>query len=113
MRSVDDLVGRYEYKPIVVEAIRVTHENVGQVTEWLQATDYWVTVNRFYIKRRDIFEKKWEGRFGDWIFKNHDGEYYIMSAESFREIFNPEGLARETILDGLGQELESWPKYDH
>lgn len=119
MRNFDELVGRYERNPIVVEAVRTTRQNIIEVTEWMGASQCWTTVNRFYIKKQDLFEKKWEGAFGDWIYKDHDGEFYLISAESFRELFRPEGIDDEQLTFDLnevavkGEPFGGWPAYDH
>lgn len=117
--------GRYEYKPRVVEAIRILRTNQEEVRALVEKASPNDAVVRYGFNSFVIYsyQGRLDGELGYWLWINPEGKLQVATELKFREIFQPEGLEKETILDGFDLELNEartkgepfggWPAYDH
>jgi hypothetical protein len=76
---------RYRKKPVVIEAMQLTMNNVGAAGSWIaehggQAADVGGSKPHVYI---DTLEGMMVARVGDWIIKGVAGEFYPCRADIF------------------------------
>ena len=76
---------QYRKRPLVVEAMQLTRDNLSEVVNWMEACSPpgkgWMALEGFTI-RTDSGEAMVES--GDWIIRGIQGEFYPCKAEVFR-----------------------------
>ena len=86
---------RYRKRPVIVEAIQVTRENLPELKELQVAstdTDYWITLSpRPEYRDFHMAVQTLEGvvfcREGSWLIKGIEGEYYPCKDSIFRQTY--------------------------
>lgn len=73
-------VKKYRKKPVVIEAIQYTRENVDALTEWLPFQLYMTDDDGIKIP---TLEGEMTGSYGDWIIKGVQGEHYPCKPDIF------------------------------
>jgi hypothetical protein len=84
--------GIYIRKPVEVEAIRVSLDNVKELVEWCGAIQSVLWVGKepqvvLTLKRGSI-----RATLGWWIVKNPEGKFLLLSPEEFKSQHNPKML---------------------
>lgn len=88
-------MGLFRKKPVVIEAIQYTGENLHEVFEftgkqpkWAECFEDWKTYEAYVKANRDIFkvftlEGVMDATPGDWIIRGVKGEYYPCKPDIF------------------------------
>lgn len=85
---------KYRKKPVVIEAMQLSHKNADDVLEWVDAgghhaeliygpTANWIGVAIFTL------EGTMEGSPGDWIIRGVQGEFYPCKPSIFAATYEP------------------------
>lgn len=99
---------QFQRKPFLVDAVRITAENLEDVAEWCKG-EIREKTGRFgkvrYVKvfvNRPLGENQTEGHFGDWMLYTVSG-FKIYKDHAFKKCFDP--MPRQTMSSGEIQEL--------
>ncbi|MBL3677458.1 MAG: hypothetical protein JKP92_08170 [Alphaproteobacteria bacterium] len=81
---------KYVSRPVIKEAVQLTHENLEEVAEAIRAAGWegcFAPPDRIHIP-------SWEGMItafpGDWIIKGNRNEFYRCKADIFAETYDGE-----------------------
>jgi len=81
---------KYRKKPVVIEAVQWTGDNLATITEFFDETSDRVMSIR---NNRDLFIETLEGEMmatpGDWIIKGIAGEFYPCKPDIFEATYDP------------------------
>jgi hypothetical protein len=85
---------KYRKKPVVIEALQWTGENVNEVLEFVNRADIRITNHmRDGEMKSEIHIHTLEGPMhasqGDWIIKGVRGEFYPCKPDIFEETYEP------------------------
>lgn len=83
---------KYRKKPVVIEAVRWTGENVGEINGFCNPVkDYTVRNTILWSKDKTLLIKTLEGNMlanvGDYIIKGVNGEYYPCKPDVFAKTY--------------------------
>lgn len=74
------MIKKYRKKPVVIEAVQITENNIVKVAIWCKGSASRHPENIFYIQ---TLEGRMEARVGDWIIKGIKGEFYPCKNDIF------------------------------
>lgn len=81
---------KYRKRPVIIEAVQLTPDNIKEVCEWSGSSPYVMTNDQNPWGRRgtvgivvDTLEGKMVGSFDDWIIKGVKGEFYPCKPDVF------------------------------
>lgn len=76
---------QFRKKPVVIEAIQLTHENAREVMEWCGSTQSYTKGPMRAVTGIMVptLESPHEATFGDWIIKGVKGEFYPCKPDIF------------------------------
>jgi hypothetical protein len=77
---------KFRKKPVVIEAVQFTPENVDLLTEWLPFQLVMTEDNGLHIP---TLEGEMTGSVGDWIIKGVQGEFYPCKPDIFEATYEP------------------------
>ena len=81
------MVLRYRKKPVVIEAVQWTGRNFDEVNEFTGGKCYIGHLDRLYI---ESLEGDHQSKWGDFIIKGVQGEFYSCDQEIFAETYEAE-----------------------
>jgi len=76
----------FRKKPVVIEAMQYTAENVEALCEWLPFQLYMTADDGLKIP---TLEGEMTGSLGDWIIKGVQGEFYPCKPDIFEATYEP------------------------
>jgi len=81
---------RFRKKPVVIEAMQLTKQNIRDAMEWCGGT-YWSRPPMRAITGIKIktLEGEMEASFGDWIIRGVQGEFYPCKPKIFEATYEP------------------------
>lgn len=79
--------GLYRKKPVVIEAMQYTGDNIEEIWDWATATDIYGPVNGDENAYVFTLEGRMRCRPGDWIIRGVAGEFYPCAAGIFAETY--------------------------
>lgn len=78
---------QYRKKPVVIDAIMLTEENLEQVSEWCGGS-MWIAPDPFTAPLViPTLEGGHEAHFGDWIIRGIVGEFYPCRNDIFEKTY--------------------------
>lgn len=86
-------MGRYRKKPVVIEAVRWTGRNKGEVREFFDQQSNWGLEGGVW--NIITLEGTMKAGKGDWIIKGVKGEYYPCKPDIFEATYEPVATADE------------------
>jgi hypothetical protein len=81
----------YVRKPVIVEAVQVTDQNMGWVNDWCSGTII-LGEGKPYIHvevKRPLYDRQKQAYVGDWVLKTETG-FRIYTDRAFKNSFDPE-----------------------
>lgn len=106
-----ELASEYILKPVSVQAVWLTRENIKPVSLWIDSHEVLTYYNRPWARDYVIFRREkgdLQGHIGDWVVKYPDGLVRLESSESFRGHFEP-----KWVHDADKEEHVFFPPYDN
>lgn len=98
---------KYKHKPTVVEAIRLSHQNVTEVQRWCQAKTTKQQPTRTVTGLEfHTLEGVTIAGYGDWVIRGQAGELYPCKAHIFEANYDPVTVA-DFGIDKLRQAFMS------
>ena len=84
-------MGKYRKKPVVIEAIRFTYQNRGEVAMFMRDADSWPsrTENGCDVIMIRTLEGVMRADAGDWIIRGVKGEVYPCKPDIFAATYEP------------------------
>ena len=79
---------KYRKKPVVIDAVQWVGENLGEVAEFLGATDLDIKLSTESMFIHTL-EGIMEASKGDWIIKGVQGEFYPCKPDIFEATYEP------------------------
>lgn len=81
---------KYRKKPVVIEAKRLTHQNVSEVQAWCQGQTWSRQPTRMVTGLQiHTLEGTMCAEYGDWIIKGVKGEFYPCKPDIFEASYEP------------------------
>ena len=78
---------KYRKKPVVIEAMQFTEETKDQVFNFVRCNSVAEFKNREPVLRIQTLEGDMTARFGDWIIKGVQGEFYPCKPDIFEQTY--------------------------
>lgn len=82
-------VARFRKKPVEIEAVRFTGDNIQEIWDWVGAGAVYGPVEDDPSAYIDTLEGRHEARPGDWIIKGVQGEPYPCKPDIFEATYEP------------------------
>ena len=92
-------MNKYRKKPVVVEAVQLSRKNLLEVQEWCGGGPHYDRFNLLDGLGLITLEGDRVARFGDWIIKGVNDEFYPCKPDIFAKTYDPVGS--EPTADGL------------
>ena len=80
---------KYRKKPVVIEAIQFTGDNIQELWDWAGADAIYGPVEDDPSAYITTLEGRMEASPGDWIIKGVQGEFYPCKPEIFEATYEP------------------------
>ena len=80
---------RYRKRPVVIEAMQLTQENVGEVWAWADSKPFYGPGGALSGLSIFTLEGRMKADFGDWIIKGVKGEFYPCKPDIFTATYEP------------------------
>ena len=81
----------FKKKPVVIEARQLTHDNLGEINDWINSNN-----KNCYLSLDDrpalvieTLEGNHQANIGDWIIKGVKGEFYPCKPDIFEMTYEP------------------------
>lgn len=105
------LVKKYTKKPITIEAVRLTFDNLSTVKEWCGGQT-WSRPPMRAITGISIttLAGKMDVEFGDWVIKGVEGEFYPCTPDIFEATYGPEGESQITTEQAVSHLMKQLRK---
>lgn len=81
---------KFRKKPVVIEAVQLTHESFSEVKEWCGGKTWSCPPMRAVTGISiSTLEGDMGAHFGDWIIKGVNGEFYPCKPDIFEKTYEP------------------------
>ena len=85
---------KFKKKPVIIEAVQWTGDNLGEILEFVNHYDVRMTSHESEgAQKEELFINTLEGSMhaseGDWIIKGVHGEFYPCKPDIFEETYEP------------------------
>lgn len=106
------MIQKYRKKPVVIEAIKLTVDNIQDAMIWCGETALYAELHK---KSKSLYIHTLEGamqaNIGDWVIKGIKGEFYPCKNDIFEMTYElVEEGKEETTLDSLNSRIDDIEK---
>lgn len=84
---------RYRKKPVAIEAMQLTENNIEEVGDWISDHDINVGGTMRYVEIHTL-EGVMRADIGDWVIKGVKGEFYPCKPDVFEATYEPAEVPR-------------------